>query len=514
MVSTGADGHEPDMWNRESDPVDRVVGACRVAYRRLRRVGRRELRDARRWLEGTDNLIHLTVLFAVPILIGVVTWLSNAVATLSFLLFPPLAAGTYTLFSDPEGRYASPRRFVGGLTLGALCGWLALELLAYVFSAPTGRSGLTAGGAALGVLFTAVGTWALDLEEPAAFSTALLVLVTGTSQFAYVVSVAVSSTLVAGAFVLWRDRFYERRARYLYHSTQGDDHVLVPVRGDRSERIALFAARIAAAHEAGKVVLFDAVSPQELEKAEAAARSTGTSEVRNGDGEPAAVAEERVVEHATARLRLIEEAIDSTVDVPCETIVATTGSDPGKTVLRVAREANCDLVVVPFETEDGAVSRFTRTVLQGEIDAIAFRPVGDRTDWKRVLIPVAKPGASAHAMLDFAGRLVGEAATSPTAPALTGATGRVSVCTCIDDESERRAAERRLADLAETVSAPLETRVSRADITKFIETAAPRHDLTILGANLDRSTPSRLIRPSLFERILDVECDLAVVHAA
>jgi hypothetical protein len=41
-------------------------------------------------------------------LVALVTTLSNAVGELSSLLYPPLASGAYTLFANPEGRYASP----------------------------------------------------------------------------------------------------------------------------------------------------------------------------------------------------------------------------------------------------------------------------------------------------------------------------------------------------------------------------------------------------------------------
>lgn len=112
--------------------------------RRVRRFERRELRELRRWLETTSNLLHLSILVFVPLLIGVVTAISNSIEQLSFLLFPPLAAGTYTLFADPEGRYASPGRFVAGLTLGALCGWIALEFVAqFVYHVPPPRSRFT-----------------------------------------------------------------------------------------------------------------------------------------------------------------------------------------------------------------------------------------------------------------------------------------------------------------------------------------------------------------------------------
>ncbi|MEF8786092.1 MAG: HPP family protein, partial [Haloarculaceae archaeon] len=73
----------------------------RVLLDRFRRFERRELRALRHWLAQTSNLVHLSILLLVPLVIGLVTALANAVGTLSFLLYPPLASGAYTLFANP-----------------------------------------------------------------------------------------------------------------------------------------------------------------------------------------------------------------------------------------------------------------------------------------------------------------------------------------------------------------------------------------------------------------------------
>lgn len=172
------------------------------AQRRLRRLERRELRELRRWLEDTENLLHLSSLVTVPLLIGAVTLLSNVSPAVSFLVYPPLASGTYTLFADPGGRYSSPRKFVGGMTVGALSGWIALEVSARLwYAVPPEQFQVNAAAATLGIFLTGVVTWGFDLEEPTAFSSALLVLVTGSEELAYVGGIAVSSLLVAGVFV-------------------------------------------------------------------------------------------------------------------------------------------------------------------------------------------------------------------------------------------------------------------------------------------------------------------------
>lgn len=208
-----------------------------AALARARRVERRELRDLRRWLERTDTLVHLSVLVFVPLLVGLVTALSNAVDQLSFLLFPPLAAGSYTLFANPEGKYSSPVQFVVALTLGALCGWGALAASALVgLTAGSGALGVGALQAAVAVLSTGALTWALGVEEPSAYSTALLgLLVPAGREAAFAVSVFAASTIVAAVFWVWRERFYEQRARFLYESVEGDDRVLVPMRGENPD---------------------------------------------------------------------------------------------------------------------------------------------------------------------------------------------------------------------------------------------------------------------------------------
>ncbi|MFB6106411.1 MAG: HPP family protein [Halobacteriaceae archaeon] len=462
------------------DPVRRRVSA---AARRARRVERRELREFRRWIERTDNLIHLTVLLVVPVLVGAVTYVSNAVAQLSFLLFPPLASGTYTLFSDPEGRYSSPVRFVTGMTIGALSGWVALEVAALVYRTPPGSLEVEAGAAALGILLTSAVTWALGVELPTAFSTALLVLVIGIDQFEYVAGVFLSSTLVALVFVAWREQFYEERARYLYRTTGADDHVLVPMRGRSARQTAMFAARLAAPHDAGKVVLFDVVPGAE-----------GT-DVRADGG----LAADLGSADAAERLEAHADRIETEVGVPCEVVVAAGDPDDARLALRVAAESNCDLVVTPYETEQGSLTTFVRDLFRADIDVVAFRSATGRTRWRRVMVAVAAAGDVAHAMVDYAQRLAGP-------------TGSMSVCTCIDAERERRRAETTLANLVETVDARCETRISRATVEAFIARNQTSYDLVVVGASTNRSAASRFISRPTFERITDLETDVAVVH--
>ena len=471
--------------------LDQLAVTVRMLRRRAARTRRRKRRDAIRWLEDTSNLVHLSLLVVVPLVIGLVTWLSNEFGSLSFLLFPPLASGAYTLFADPEGRYASPWRFVAGLTIGALCGWLALVLAVRTLGhAPGG--GVPATAAAVGVFLTGAVTWAIDIEEPAAVSTALLVLVTGASELAYVVSVAVSSAVVAGAFVAWRSRFYERRARYLYRSTEGDDHVLVPVGGEGADRAVAFGAGLAAAHEAGKVVLLSLVDDDDIDAAEAGEDATAAfarrarDELASDGGAPGAAApsppeqsdgdaergQNRVVRHTAPRLERLAETVREEFDVPCEVIVAASGTDPGRSVAQVAREANCDLVV--SSATDDADRPLPGTTPRG-VDLVSFYPLATDRDaaWSQALVPVRDHGALAHRLIDFAKRIVDD--------------GRVGVCAVVGDGTSLRRAERMLADLVEPFDARFDVRVARSSLRELL-TSDTHYDLVIVDdALVDRA---------------------------
>jgi nucleotide-binding universal stress UspA family protein len=460
---------------------EEVRAYFRAAASRSRRFERRELHEFRRWLESSRNLVHLSVVLFVPLLVGLVTLVANA-TNLSFLLFPPLAAGAYLLFAHPEERYSSPLRFVTGLTAGALCGWLAIELTGWLFYTGTAQP-VHAPSAALAMFLTGAATWAFGIEEPAAFSTALLAVVDDAPGFSYVLSIAVSSLLVAGVFVLWHRQVYRHRARYLYQSTKGDDHVLVPIRGEHADATAMFGARIAAAHDAGKVVLLDIVEP--------------ANEVATDGGTDMEVS--TATKTHASQLEACAERVETSMDVPCEVAVIERGTEsPAKTALGAARETNCDLIVTPYEKSDGQTSTFVASLFRTDMDVIAHRSADGRTDWSRVLVSVRRASDVAHSMLDFACRL-------------TGQSGKVSLCHYIDNESERRDAESMLAGLVETFTEHIETRVAHGPIEGFLTDASTRQDLLMLGASADRSAVSRLLSPATFQRLHDIECDVAIV---
>jgi hypothetical protein len=503
-----------------------MLDAWRARFERLRqrvrRIERREVGEFRNWLEHTGNLLHVSVLAFVPLLIGVVTYVSQVSAEVSFLLFPPLASGTYTLFANPESEYASPPRFVGGLTAGAVCGLVAVRASDWL-SLGSGSPGTVAASAALAIFAVGTVTWAAKIEEPSAFSAALLTLLADYDEVtAYVLGIAVTTSAVAAVFYAWRELIYERRAQYLYQTTKGDDHVLVPVVGDDGAEAAMFAAHLAGAHEAGKVVLLDVVADDAVAAATdavesertaggetaGAAGADGTVErppagSAGGENPDAAATEarERVAGQVAMRLERLANRIRTEVGVPCEVVVASESGGRANVTLRAVEEANCDLVVAPYEEAHGSLSPYLKRLFEAPVDVVVFRGGGGEIDeaWRRVLVAVRRPGDTAHAMLDFATRVAGRA-------------GSLAVCHTIDTERERRGAEAMVADLVESFDAEFETRVSRATIERFLAANATQYDLLVIGASTDRSAASRFIAPPTFERVADVETDVAIVH--
>ncbi|GCF13044.1 universal stress protein UspA [Haloarcula mannanilytica] len=498
--------------------LDQLRARLRAAARRLRRVERRELQDFRRWAEVTENLVHLSMLVFVPLAIVLVTTLANAVPQLSFLLFPPLAAGSYTLFVDPTSKYSDPKRFVAGLTIGAVCGLGALAVSNSYLTPPGGQFAVNALGAGLAVFATGVVTWPLDIEEPSSYSTALLALLVEPNQrAAFVVSIFLASSLVAVIFVVWREEFYEQRATYLYESMSGDDHVLVPMRGESAGQTAMLGARLAAAHEAGKVVLLDMVSDTETAATEQSLmRETIQLDIRSENGSDAPPARTRIAADGgeptdateTAGQHNLEAQVDwlethaarieTRTGVSCQVVVASDDGSPAATTLRTARETNCDLIVAPYESRHGALTPYLQRLFRSENDIVVHRSRGDRTRWKQVLVPVRSVSDVAHNMVDFATRLAGRS-------------GRVAVATCIGSGGDRRRAEEMLADLIEPYEGAFETRVPRTDIQTFLADTGPQYDLVMIGASRDRSKASRFISPPTFERLEDVETDVAIV---
>ncbi|MFW5921912.1 MAG: HPP family protein [Halodesulfurarchaeum sp.] len=456
-----------------------------------------------RRISSTERLLHLMIVFVVPVILAGLTWLSNAIELVPFVIYPPLAAGTYTLFADPESRYADPKRFVGGMTLGAFSGWAALEFLtAFWYAVPPGYMEVHAGATALAIALTAVLTWVLDLEVPTAFSAALLALLAGTNV-TYVVAIAVSSSLVAVVFLLWYEHVYEQRAEFLYRTATSDDRVLVPVRGlPTDEETALFGALLAAAHDAGAVVLYRA-SPREP-LPEPVLRPAFESSTPN----PANPADASDDFHAVGPwtetpdiglLQRVKAAIEETVDVPTEIAVEPGDPENPRTTINAAHALACDLVVTSHKGELADPTPYLVGLFGGDVDAIAFHPSDLTTSWSRVLVLVRGPGPTAHAMVDFATRI----AATPE---------RVSVAHTVEARERRREAETMLAELVDSFESEIETRVATGPVGEFLERNGAYYDVVFIGSSSDRSVASRILSPPTFRDLQAVDADVALVH--
>lgn len=130
---------------------------------------------------------------------------------------------------------------------------------------------------------------------------------------------------------------------------------------------------------------------------------------------------------------------------------------------------------------------------------IVTRLSGSNAEWSRIMVSVQRAGRIAHSMIEYARQLAGQS-------------GHVSICTCISDERERRVAERMSANLAETFAGEFETRVANDRVESLLADNGPRYDLVCVGAGTDRAPASRFLSPPIFQRLQDLDCDLAIVH--
>ncbi len=299
-----------------------------------------------------------------------------------------------------------------------------------------------------------------------------------------------SSVLVATGFVLYRERIYERRGEYLYRTVRSDDAVLVPLWEESAEPIAHFAARIAGAHDAGKVVLVGAAeSPR---AATTTVESTGSVAADDGPIDGRATGVDATVE-TVDRLERVASALRSGYDVDVEVAVIQP-IDRARDALAVASDTGCDLIAAPYDPADPTA---LEALFQGGTDVIGLHSKSDRTAWDDALVGIRSQNGTGRASIDFATRVA----------------TRVSLCHAVADPDGRRAAERMLDTMADAFTSPTETRVTTRPIVEFLDDATAEYDLIVVGASTDRSTVSRAVTPPTY-RGIDPKCDLAVVHLA
>lgn len=385
----------------------------------------------------------------------------RTLSRISYFVFPPLASAAFTIFFDPDGTYSTAPRLVGGLTLGAAVGWLSFHLF--------GFGGLSAG---MSVFLTGLVTWPLDLEHPSAFSTALLAVVLRADSLLYIGAVFASTLLVAVLFAAWRRYVYEERAQYLYDAIRDEDRILVPVRDRSDAAVVQVCAQIAEAHDAGRLVLLSLPGDEEL-----------------------------------------LDAVAPETDLPVERVVPAPGTDPLTAVRDAIDRYDCSVVGVGWEEPPAGdqLSPFTRDLFGLDTDVLVFRLDGDSGPWRDAFVPVRGAGKVSRLMVEIGSRIV--------------TAGTVSATTVIDDERQRRNAEKQLFDL---VSAFQHTFTDREDLidTRIIDAAdhdveqvlvdtSEQYDVTLIGASTDRPLLSRILTPpTITEIVHDLDTPLIIVHSS
>ncbi|WP_435098824.1 hypothetical protein [Halarchaeum sp. P4] len=157
------------------------------------------------WLVRTvagPGRVRLAAIFLVAPLLGVVTAAANTLAALPFLLFPPLAAVSYSLFTRETRSVAWDVPVA--LTVGACSGWLAAVLVGAFRTLPSHPYTVSPLVVVFTVVFAGVSLWALNIEVPPAFAVGLLLPFAGVSPGVYVANVVAASTFVIAVHAAYR----------------------------------------------------------------------------------------------------------------------------------------------------------------------------------------------------------------------------------------------------------------------------------------------------------------------
>lgn len=152
---------------------------------------------------GGPGRTRLVGVVLVAIVLGGVTALANAVHHLGYLLFPPLAAASYSLFTRRDA-WGFPWDVPVALTVGAAAGWLAIVVVTTVHHVPEKPFTVSPAVVILTVLVAGVVLHALSIELPPAFAVGLLLPFAGVSPAVYTLNVALASTLVAACYYGWQ----------------------------------------------------------------------------------------------------------------------------------------------------------------------------------------------------------------------------------------------------------------------------------------------------------------------
>lgn len=393
----------------------------------------RSLRGLRRWLSDTSNLTHFSVLVFAPFLVIVLIEL-GVLSHISYLLFPPLAAATFTLFFEPEDIYSELHRVTVGLWIGAFVGWLMFELI--------GFGGVSAG---LAIFFTGIVTWLTGTEHPSAFSTSILAVVLRTDSFVYVVAVIVSTSFVAAVFYLWKTRFFERRSSILYESTWSDDRILVPVDTEAGPELGL-PARIAGAHENGQLVLVQSV--------------------------------EDASEEAADRLEELAAGIREEHDLRVEVAVVQSDRPLHADLLEVVDRYDCDSVFLSWQRRQDID---LQPLFDHRVDVMLLCADGPVERVHDVLVPVPEDRRLSHVLVDIGLRVT---------------EGTVCISAMIGSEDDRRPTEQRVLDIIDGFDGSFETRVANTggSVVDLICRESTEYDLVVMGQRPAGQVPSDQVR--------------------
>ncbi len=306
-------------------------------------------RQLRKLLEDTEILLHLSALFLVSLVIIIASEISN-LSFFPILLFPPIASAAFIVSYDPESEFSNPKNIIFGLTLGALSGWISLEILGFEVPAYI-----------LSIFLSGILTWISSTENPSAYSAAVLAIFSRESIL-YVIAIFLSSVLLGFVSYIWR-KFYEGRANYLYESTK-EECILSPYSPIYTD----IAGHIAKKHgKGGEVVILESgeVSKEKIKEIEKTAKDL----------------EEKF--KIRTEISIIEEKTP-------------------KSVLDVAERYSCDSIISPWKDMES-----TQKLFGGKCDVLAIHGL-DKTKnrrWEDSLVPVREENELSHLMVEIASRI-------------------------------------------------------------------------------------------------------------
>jgi CBS-domain-containing membrane protein len=163
----------------------------------------------RRALLTPATTCWVSAVIVVPVLIGFMTFLELH-TPLRFLLFPPLAALAYAIFTSPDRPSANMRGIIVAPTLTAV---LVLPISL--------RVGASAAGFALAVLVTMVIMRLLGTVLVPALALAVLIVLLHVHDIAFAISVFAATTLLYVLFKVWKHALLDR-----WHPRQRHGHGL------------------------------------------------------------------------------------------------------------------------------------------------------------------------------------------------------------------------------------------------------------------------------------------------